>query len=73
MIIRKLDRERATVASFLLVNYRLKQNTIRLIICLSLKIILLDILALIFELSSIFAVMDTLSLERGPREVLERS
>ena len=41
-------------------------------ICLSLKIILLDILALIFELSLTFAVMDTLSLERGPREVLER-
>ena len=73
MIMCELDRETATVASFLLVKYWLRQNTIRLTTCLSLKLIILDVLASIFELSSIFAVMDTLSLERGPRGVLERS
>ena len=71
MIMCKLYRERATVASFLLVKYWLRQNTIRLIICLSLKLIILDVLVLIFELSSIFAVMNALSLERGPGEVLK--
>ena len=70
MIMYELYRERATVASFLLVKYWLRQNTIRLITCLSLKLIKLDVLALIFKLSSIFAVMDTLSFERGPREIL---
>ena len=70
MIMCKLYRERATVASFLLIKYWLRQNTIRLKICLSLKLIILDVLVLIFELSSIFAVMDALSLSK---EVLERS